>query len=333
MKPHMHMLRSRGGSHIDLEELDDQLFRAPRENLWVPIGGRGVFGGQILGQALHAATRTVPGTITTPRTWACHSMHAYFLNPGNPNVDVIYYVKKTSERRSFVSRTVEAKQRGKTIFQCQASFARVQPGTMSEHQDLDMPDVPGPDECPSMHDLVHAIEKRVPLDIVRDALNKTHALPVEMRFVDAVPDLLDPNPPKLPPRRRVWMRVTKVQADGLDECCSAYLSDHMLLVTALLPHGIQLGSPNLGIVASLDHGMWFHAPFRADDWLLYDVYSPRLANDRGLSIGHMYDPETRKLCVTSVQEGLLRRARPSALRAIAQLWLKANRWFDEIRIH
>lgn len=315
-------MSGRGGSHIDLEQLDELLFRAPKAHLWVPVGGRGVFGGQILGQALHAATRTVPGTIPPPaRTWACHSMHAYFLQPGQPSVDVIYRIRRTSERRSFVTRTVEAIQHGSVIFQCQISFAKCERSQL-DHQDPPMPEVPPPHQCPSLVDVLSDLSSRLPSKGLRDKVLESHAdLPVDFRLIDAVPDLLDPNPPKLPPRRRVWMRVTKVQAEGLDECCAAYFSDHLLLVTALLPHGLHFPSPKLGAVASLDHGLWFHSPFRADDWILYDVHSPRLSSHRGLAIGHMYSAKTKQLCVTSVQEGLLRLARPSMARSLLQGWL------------
>lgn len=321
-----HALRKRA-SHIDLEQLDDLLFRAPRDNLWVPVGGRGVFGGQILGQALHAATRTVDGTMSTPREWACHSMHAYFLQSGDPELDVIYRVRKTSQRRSFVSRSVEAVQHGATIFQCQASFAKIQASEL-DHEDPLMPQVPPPEECVSLNDQFRDVASKVPHPLREKLVESLSKIPVEFRLVDDLPDYLNPHPAKRPPRRRVWMKVADVDADGLQECCAAYFSDHLLLVTALLPHGLEFPSPRLGAVASLDHGLWFHAPdFRADEWMLYDVHSPRLAHSRGLAIGHMYAQKTGRLCVTSVQEGLLRLAKPSLVRSMWQLFLEARSRF------
>ncbi|KAJ1458767.1 HotDog domain-containing protein, partial [Pelagophyceae sp. CCMP2097] len=134
---------------LDLNEIDARLFLAPHEHLFVPPGGRGIFGGQIVGQALHAATRTVDGTFPSDgreRTWAAHSLHSYFLQAGDPQVDVVYHVRKTSDRRSFVTRTVEARQRGETIFTCQVSFTKVlDPSVSLEHAEPGMPDVPPPE--------------------------------------------------------------------------------------------------------------------------------------------------------------------------------------------
>ena len=327
----MHQLRERGGSHIDLEELDTNLYRAPRQNFWIPLGGRGVFGGQILGQALHAATRTVQGALPVTRTWKIHSLHGYFLQKGDPSMDVIYRVKETSERRSFKTRTVEGIQRGATIFTCQASFAKIpQEDDELDHEDPPMPDVPPPEDCIAANDVIEdLLTKDILSDAIKDRLRDAQRIPVEMRLIGDVPDILDPEPPKLPPRRRLWVRVAKIHASSLDECCAAYFSDHMLLVTALMPHGINFPSPRLGIVASLDHCMFFHNDFHADDWILYDVHSPRLAHGRGLSIGHMYSRASQKLVVTTVQEGLLRLARPSPRRVGMHLLLRANRFYHD----
>ncbi|KAH8050076.1 hypothetical protein JL722_11611 [Aureococcus anophagefferens] len=302
--PKLHRLRSHQASHIDLEEIDRLLFRASRDQLWVPPGGRGVFGGQILGQALHAATRAVGGG------WGVHSLHGYFLQAGNPRHDVIYRVKETSERRSFATRSVEALQGGDIIFKMQTSFSvRKRDATpQPSHQD-DMPaGVPPPESLPSMRESIEELLPRLPEGKVREEVLRLAQIPVDLRFVDR-PDPLDPDPPKQAP---VWMRVDKIdralkEADGIDACCAAYTSDHAFLTTALLPHGIQLPSPKLGAVASLDHSMWFHAPFRADDWLLYDIRSPRLANSRGLALGSLY--QDGQLVVSVAQEGLLRLAR------------------------
>ena len=333
-EPKLHRIRPASDSHIDLEELDRLLFRASKQQLWVPPGGRGVFGGQILGQALHAATKAVEAA--KDGGWAVHSLHSYFLQAGDPRHDVIYRVSETSDRRSFATRSVDALQRGEIIFKMQASFSREQRGgggtPQPSHQD-EMPEgVPPPESLPSMRESIEELLPRLPEGPMRHEIMPLASTPVDMRFV-VRPDPLDPDPPREDPVRRLWIKVHKIDrgglhdvAPGIDACCAAYFSDHALLTTALLPHGIQLPSPKLGAVASLDHSMWFHAPFRADDWLLYDIRSPRLANSRGLALGSLY--QDGQLVVSVAQEGLLRLARPSAQRTAATWAMRANKFLE-----
>ena len=330
-KPRMHKLRFETASHIDLEEIDRLLFRAAKEQLWLPPGGRGVFGGQILGQALHAATRAVaqsPGP-----GWAVHSLHGYFLQAGDPRRDVLYRVRETSERRSFATRNVDAMQDGTVIFKMSSSFARAAPADarQPEHQAPYPDGVPDPESLPSMREAIDALLPRLPAGRIRDEVLRLLATPVDLRFVDEETDPLDPDPRRRPPRRKLWIRVDAIDRRatdaGVDACAAAYTSDHALLTTALLPHGLQLPSPRMGAVASLDHSMWFHAPFRADDWMLYDIHAPRLNDARGLAIGSLY--QDGKLCVTCAQEGLLRLAKPTTTRAAATWAMRARKLVED----
>ena len=330
-KPQMHKLRFETASHIDLEEIDRLVFRAAKEQLWIPPGGRGVFGGQILGQALHAATRAVEGS--PGAGWSVHSLHGYFLHPGDPRHDVLYRVRETSSRRSYATRNVDALQRGTIIFKMQTSFARASEDRGVEEPEHQWPPpegVPPPESLPSMRESIEELLPRLPEGALRNEVLRLCATPLDIRIVGERPDPLDPDPPKSDPVRRVWIKVDAIDRRGtnagVDACCAAYTSDHALLTTALLPHGLQMPSPKLGAVASLDHSMWFHSPFRADEWMLFDIRSPRMRDGRGFAIGSLY--QDGRLCVTCAQEGLLRLARPSTTVAAATWAMRLNKFFE-----
>jgi acyl-CoA thioesterase II len=316
LRPQPSVSGCNGESQLDLHQLDSDLFLAKRCSLWVPPGGRGVFGGQVVGQALHAATLTVG----TDRV--CHSLHSYFLLPGDPTRDVIYRIHRSSDRRSFTTRSVEAIQRGKIIFQAEMSFCNAAEKSAMHHQ-KPMPDVPPPESLRSHLELLEEILPSLPAAMHEPVL-RIRSMPVDMRFVHP-PDLLDPNPPPRPPLQHIWMRITQPldPAPRVHRACAAYFSDHALLTTALRPHGINFPSPRLGAVASLDHSMWFHtSAFRADEWMLYELHSPWAGHGRALSFGHLFERSTGTLHVTCAQEGVIRLAKPSSRKWLGEslLW-------------
>ena len=247
-----------------------------------------------------------------------HSMHSYFLKPGMPDQPILYAVKETSNGRTFATRSVEAKQGGgNIIFKAQASF---QPSEAShvEHSTA-MPDVPPPESLPSADERVadlmkdpRAMGEDKTSRQVRDALDAFIKLPypIEIKHCGEQPDYLDPSPKARPPRRRIWMRTRLPIPDdaNLHRCACAFFSDHALLATSLLPHRVLfpgVSSLKLKILASLDHSMWFHQGFRADEWMLYDMESPAAGAGRALSTGRIYSRDGR-LCVSVAQEGVVR---------------------------
>ncbi len=271
---------------LDLERLDRDLFRGANQD----IGAGAVFGGQVLGQALIAAARTVADR-------SAHSLHSYFLRPGRMQVPIIYQVERVRDGGSFTTRRVVAVQEGEVIFILSASFQQDQDGF--SHQ-IDMPRVPGPEGLPDEYELRVAAAERLPEE-QRAFLSAVR--PVEMRPVD---------PPSLwgevraEPRQQFWVRVPAALSDDgdLHRALLAYASDYYFMGTALRPHGRRFGAPGLQ-AATLDHAMWFHREFRTDDWLLYDMESPSASSARGLNIGHFYDPGG-VLVASCVQEGLIR---------------------------
>jgi acyl-CoA thioesterase 8 len=317
----LHQLRTGQASHIDLEQIDVDLFRAPRANLWVPPASRAVFGGQVMGQALHAASRTVDGALGphSARTFGPASLHAYFLLRGEADADILYRVRSTADLRSFASRSVDAVQRGRTIFSMQAQFAAA--GQIGFEHTNPMPtDVPPPEDCPSMRDALLSLRTRAPSSL-QPLIDAALVTPVEVRYASSgpePPDLLDWSPPAVwPARQLMWVKTAPIrEEDRLDEACAAYLSDQPLLMTALLPHSVRYPSPRLGLITTLDHSMWFHRPFRADDWLLYEMNSPVSTGGLALSFGHLYCRESKQLVVSCAQQGALRRARPTASREL-----------------
>lgn len=278
---------------LSLERLEQDLFRGQSRD----IGTRYVFGGQVLGQALSAAQ----ATMTHPRP--AHSLHAYFLRAGDVDHPIVYEVDRTRDGGSFSVRRVTAVQHGKVIFFCAASFQEGEQG--AEHQ-LSMPEVPRPDDISPLAPLPAETLEKLPTKVQRWL---DRAGPFEFSHVYPRDDL---DPPKRPPYQQVWFRLAEKVGDApeLHRALLAYASDFHLLGTATFPHGISYYQPNVQM-ASLDHALWFHRPFRADEWLLYSIDSPSASGSRGLARGMIYDIHGH-LVASTAQEGLIRMAAPSA---------------------
>ena len=273
-------------SILDLEPLEHDLYRG----LSPQVGWQRVFGGQVIGQALVAAQRTVEGR-------AAHSLHAYFLCAGDPAVPIIYEVDRIRDGKSFSTRRVVAIQHGRAIFSLGASFHREEPGL--SHQ-MAMPDVPQPDEVPSEAALAETLIDRLPPQV--KAYWQAER-PIEMRPVDLSRYL---SPKKREPSQMIWIRANGVLAgdQALHQCVLAYASDFTLLDTALVAHGRFVFDPTL-MLASLDHALWFHQPFRADEWLLYVQDSPISGSARAFCRGTFFTRDGR-LVASTAQEGLVR---------------------------
>lgn len=273
---------------LRLEPIEQTVFRGQSQDL----GWGQVFGGQVLGQALSAAEQTVP------EDRPVHSLHAYFLRPGDVKRPIVYMVDPIRDGRSFTTRRVVALQNGKAIFNLAASFQ--QPEESFDHAAPMPPDVPGPEGLKNQEQLAEEWTKGLPERVRRRATSRR---PIEIRPVG--PD--DPLRPHIEePVRRAWFRASGELPDDprVHTYLLAYASDFHFLTTALNPHGASWLTPGLK-VASLDHAMWFHRPFRFDDWLLYSVESPSAHASRGLVSGRFYDREGR-LVASVMQEGLLR---------------------------
>ena len=274
---------------LDLEPLEVNLFRG----LSPQTGWQRVFGGQVIGQALVAAVRTVEGRPP-------HSMHAYFLLPGDPKVPIIYDVDRIRDGKSFTTRRVTARQHGHPIFSMLVSFHVDEPGF--EHQ-AQMPDVPPPDKLPSEAFIREKILPAMP-DAVRRYYERER--PIELRPVEYERYLGKKYPDG---KFHVWMRTTGPLPDDLaiHQCVLAYASDMGLLDSALVPHGRTLLEKEF-MAASLDHALWLHRPFRADDWLLYAQDSPNLHGSRGFGRGLVFTRDGT-LVASVAQEGLVRTRR------------------------
>jgi acyl-CoA thioesterase-2 len=274
-------------SLLDLEDIEENIFRGTNRD----IGSGRVFGGQVLGQALVAAGRTVG------EDRVAHSLHGYFILPGDLGVPIVYLVDRLRDGKSFTTRHVTAIQHGRAIFNMAASFQVPEPGL--EHQ-LDAPAAPDPEGLPRELDLVRAVADRIPEPL---RAIYTQDRPIDFRPVHPV-DPFRPTPRH--PAKHVWFRaVGEMPADTLrHQAVLAYASDYGLLGTALLPHGLTFQRPELQ-AATLDHALWFHRPFRADDWLLFSTDSPIATGARGFARGSLYDREGR-LVASVAQEGLLR---------------------------
>lgn len=271
---------------LDLQRTGPEDFRgrSPEESL------QRVFGGQVAGQALVAAGRTVP------EDRPVHSLHAYFLRPGDPRVPIDYLVDRIRDGRSFTTRRVVAMQHGRAIFNLAASFHLVEPGL--EHQ-LPMPDVPPPEALPTFGQLVANHREQLPPYYRRPR-------PIDVRYVAEPPWMARPGSGR-PPRSAVWMRTDGALPDDplLHVCALTYASDLTLLDSVLLAHGLSWESVR---GASLDHAMWFSRPFRADEWMLYDQEAPTASGGTALARGSIFSRDGR-LLVSVVQEGLLRATR------------------------
>ena len=277
---------------LDLEPIETDIFRgtSPKDR-W-----QRVFGGQVLGQALVAATRTVENRI-------CHSLHAYFLRAGDPKLPILYNVDRSRDGLSFSARRVSAIQHGAPIFTMAASFEVAEQGL--EHQ-LSMPDVPAPETLKSEHQWRLEIVSDLP-EHVRGWFMRPR--PIEIRPVEP------PNrfaKAKHAPRQIVWFRAVGALPDSpaLHQCVLAYASDMTLLDTSLLPHGFNLFTKDLQL-ASLDHAMWFHRPFRADEWLLYVQESPSASASRSFNRGEIYRRDGA-LVASVAQESLIRVRAPAS---------------------
>lgn len=272
---------------LDIERLEVNLFRglSPDEET------QRVFGGQVAGQALVAAGRTVDDERRV------HSLHAYFLRPGDPTTPIVYEVDRIRDGRSFTTRRVVAVQHGRAIFNLQASFQIVEDGP--EHQ-YEAPAAPPPETLPTFRERVERHRDRFG-EGFDDWAGRDR--PIDSRHV-ADPPWLDPTP--RPGEQLVWIRADGELPDDhlLHQCIVAYASDLTLLDTAMLPHDMRAGGRGYQI-ASLDHAMWFHRPFRSDEWLLYHQKSPAAAGARGLAEGFLHRRDGA-LAVTVIQEGLLR---------------------------
>ncbi|MEM9602631.1 MAG: acyl-CoA thioesterase II [Pseudomonadota bacterium] len=272
---------------LTLEPLETNLFRGQSED----IGSPQVFGGQVLGQALAAAQGTVDDA------FCAHSLHAYFILPGDFHKPIVYHVDMTRDGGSFVTRRVRAIQNGRDIFILSASFQVEQAG--HDHQ-IDMPDVPGPDTLRPVEDILAEYAAAWPEGARRHLLRSR---PIEFR----ASHVNDPfNPQSEAPYSNIWLRSKIDLGDNhaFHQCVLAYASDYNLLMTALNPHAEKANLRNTKI-ASLDHAMWFHRPFRADQWLLYAMDSPSASGARGFCRGSLFDEQGR-LVASVVQEGLLR---------------------------
>lgn len=274
--------------HMDLEQKEQNLFSGAVEDHGM---GR-VFGGQVVGQALLAATRTTEGK-------PCHSLHGYFLRAGDPKEPVFYEVDRIRDGGSFSTRQVVAKQKGKAILSLSASFQQFEDGL--EHQ-IEMPNVPGPDEFPTEEQMLE--QRRVENPDVDDRiLTMVHCeCPAEIRRVE------DHNyfqPKKMSPVKHIWYRSKKKLGDdnSKHQCLLAYVSDMGLLSTSTMPHG-KSGVTGLQM-ASIDHSIWFHRPFKFDDWILIAMDSTISANSRGYVRASMFTQDGT-LIASAVQEGLVR---------------------------
>lgn len=281
---------------LSLERLENNLFRGQSRD----IGTKYVFGGQVLGQALSAAQATLePALPADARGGArsAHSLHAYFLRAGDIAAPIVYDVDRTRDGGSFSVRRVTAIQHGQPIFVCAASFQVEEAG--AEHQ-LRMPEVPRPDDLPPTPPPPPEALAKLPGKVQR-WLSRTG--PFEFRHVYPRDEL---NPPKRPPYQQVWFRLSARVGDApeLHRALLAYASDFHLLGTSTFPHGISYYQPNVQM-ASLDHALWFHRAFRADDWLLYAIDSPSAQGARGLARGQIFDLEGR-LVASTAQEGMIR---------------------------
>jgi acyl-CoA thioesterase II len=274
---------------LDLEQVELDIFRGRS-----PEGERRqrVFGGQVAGQALVAAGRTVPADRPV------HSLHAYFIRPGDPTVPLVYLVERVRDGRSFTTRRVTCVQHGKTIFTLSASFHQAETGAF-EHS-IAMPDVPRPED-------IEPTSVRLGRLLGPAAEEYSRDNPIDIRYVGPLGIEVERDPSLGPAANVVWLRADGELPDDplLHVCLMTYASDMTLLDTVLLAHGQSWYGGQIA-AASLDHAMWFHRPFRADQWLLYSQDSPSATGSLGLARGEVFT-QAGELAVSVVQEGLLRR--------------------------
>jgi len=276
-------------SLLDLEPLEVNMFRGQSRDL----GGKSVYGGQVIGQALVAAARTVEGAVP-------HSLHAYFLRPGDMALPIVYEVDRVRDGRSFTARRVQAIQGGAPILSLIASFQKPEDGLT--HQ-VKMPDVPGPETLEYAHVLRQRWSAARP--DLPERLHSALKRELAIEFKPVRPwNPLEPDPRE--PVQHIWLRAAGKLPDDplLHTCLLAYASDFNLLSTALLPHGKSWFSRQM-IVASIDHALWFHRDVRVDDWLLCSMDGPTSGGARGFSRGSIFDRSGRLVCSVT-QESLMR---------------------------
>jgi acyl-CoA thioesterase II len=274
---------------LDLEPIEVNIFRGVSP----PAERQRVFGGQVAGQALVAAARTVePDSLV-------HSLHAYFLRPGDTRIPILYMVDRIRDGLSFITRRVTAVQHGRAIFSLSASFQVPEDGF--EHSE-EMPEVPAPDTLPTLRERWEELAEEGDRLAEKAQGEFTLDLPFDLRNCDW--SLAD-RERALPPYQRMWLKATGDLPDDpvIHACALTYASDMTLLDTALLPHGLH--RLDNAFMASLDHAMWFHRPFRTDEWLLYAQDTPSASGGRGFARGSVFTSDG-KLAVTVVQEGLIR---------------------------
>ncbi|MEV3857074.1 acyl-CoA thioesterase II [Streptomyces sp. NPDC050095] len=275
---------------LDLEQIEQDYFRGRSKSAIVPR----VFGGQVAAQALVAAGRTVP------EDRLAHSLHAYFLRAGDPGAPIVYTVDRIRDGRSFTTRRVVAVQHGQPIFHLSASFQTYEEGL--EHQ-ADMPPAPDPETLPTAAEM---LPRHLPADVAARLVKSRGA--VDLRYAQTPPWGSVGTPRE--PRSQVWFRTNGKLDGAIDEpllhvCLATYVSDMTLLDSVLLAHGRGGWAVGDVVGASLDHAMWFHRPFRADEWLLYDQESPSASGGRGLGQARIYTQDGR-LAITVIQEGVVR---------------------------
>lgn len=272
---------------LTLEEIEQGIYRGQSQDL----GFRQVFGGQVMGQALSAAK------LTLPEGRYVNSLHSYFLRPGDASKPIVYDVENIRDGKSFSTRRISAIQYGKPIFYMTASFQGDEEGV--SHQAA-MPDVPAPEELKSSLEFYQEHATLIP-ESLRSKF--TREMPIEMRPVN----FQNPFSPQVTePVRNVWFKANGSMPDDrrIHNYLLAYASDFEFLPTALQPHGLSFMHPNMQ-VATIDHAMWFHRPFRMDEWMLYSVDSPSASNGRGLVRGQFFN-RNGELVASTIQEGVMR---------------------------
>jgi acyl-CoA thioesterase-2 len=271
---------------LDLEPIERNLFRGRSPD----DGMKRVFGGQVIAQALVAAYRTIENRV-------CHSLHAYFIRPGDPTVPILYEVDRARDGKSFTTRRVVAIQHGEQIFNLAASFQVPEKGFV--HQS-DMPKVKAPDDLKSEGELRAMAAPHIPEQYAKQFARPR---PIELRPVDPRAMI---SPERTAPKKEMWLRASGPVGEdiALQQCMLAYASDMGILDTATKPHGVNWFTGGVQM-ASLDHAMWFHEPFRIEDWLLYAMDSPSASGARGFNRGEVFTRDG-KLVASVVQEGLIR---------------------------
>lgn len=272
---------------LNLEKLEEGLYRGQSRDL---VGKR-VFGGQLLGQALRAASYSADRPV--------HSLHAYFLSGGDARLPIIYQVEKTRDGQSFLNRIVKAIQNGRLIFQAMVSFVNEEDGL--EFQ-VDMPDYALPEQLPNEEELKQAMLKFVPENWRTAFLRRRH---IEITPIDPTnPFDPQPAPPSHAHYMRTWQKLpAEHDEQSLHQAIVAFCSDFTLMTTCLRPHGISYLSPQIQC-ASLDHAIYFHQPVRADEWFLHDMIASQTHSSRGLNFGKIW--QNGRLVASTVQEGLIR---------------------------